>query len=312
MTDTGGIDDKGFNASAWAGMQEAQNAGAAKVKYVTSQSEDDYVPNLANLVAQKCDLITTVGGLMAQATADSSKGNPSQKYAIVDSAGNGKNIRGLQFNAAQSSFLGGYLAASYSKSEKVATYGGMNVGPVTTFMDGFWEGVQYYNKRKHADVQVLGWNEKTRRGVFAGGFNDQTKGQQLATNFAQQGADVVFPVAGATGLGTAAAAKSSNGKYSVLWVDVDGCKAVPQYCSVFLSTVFRDVTAAVRKAVVDGSKGQATSRDFVGTLANKGTGLSPFHDFESKVDAKVKAELNQIRASIIDGSIKITSPSQPK
>jgi basic membrane lipoprotein Med (substrate-binding protein (PBP1-ABC) superfamily) len=210
VTDTGGIDDKSFNAAAWAGMQAAQSAGKAKVQYVASKTQADYAPNIAALIAKNCKLVVGVGGLMSDAINAAAKSHPSTHFAIVDAGGNGKNVQGLQINTAQSGFLGGYLAAAYSKSGKVATYGGLAIAPVTIYMDGYWEGVQYYNQQKDKKVQVLGWDEKTQKGTFAGSFTDQTKGQQISQNFINQGADVIFPVAGGTGLGSAAAAQAAK------------------------------------------------------------------------------------------------------
>ena len=120
-----------------------------------------------------------------------------------------------------------------SKTGKVATYGGLNIPPVTIYMDGFWEGVQYYNKQNSKNVKVLGWDEKNQKGgTFANSFTDANKGKQITQQFQQQGADIVFPVAGGTGVGSAAAAAASGGKLSVIWVDTDGCESVPQYCNV--------------------------------------------------------------------------------
>ncbi|WP_200800076.1 BMP family ABC transporter substrate-binding protein [Jatrophihabitans endophyticus] len=210
VTDTGGIDDKSFNAASWSGMQAAQTAGKAKVQYVSSKTQADYAPNIRALVNKGCKLIVGVGGLMGEAINNAAKANPKLHFALVDGAGNGSNVQGLQINTAQSGFLGGYLAAGYSKSGKVATYGGLAIAPVTVYMDGFYEGVQYYNKQKSKKVQVLGWNESTQKGTFAGSFTDQGKGQQITQNFIQQGADVIFPVAGGTGLGSAAAAQAAK------------------------------------------------------------------------------------------------------
>ncbi len=311
VTDTGGIDDKSFNAAAWQGMQKAQSDGKATVSYVQSKQETDYAPNISSLVSQNCKLIVTVGGLMADATVAAAKANPSQHFVEVDSAGNGTNLQGLQFNTAQAGFLSGYLAAGYSKTGKVATYGGLKIAPVTVYMDGFQEGVAYYNKQKSKNVQVLGWDEAKQNGSFAASFIDQNKGQQLATNFVAQGADVIFPVAGGTGLGSAAYAKSS-GKAVIIWVDTDGFVSAPQYASVFLSTAEKNIADAVTKSVEDSSGGNFSTTDYVGTLANNGVALAPFHDLESKVDSTLKSELDQVKADITSGKITITSPSQPK
>lgn len=311
VTDTGGIDDKSFNAAAWEGMQKAQSDGKATVSYVQSKQETDYATNIASLVSQNCKLIVTVGGLMGDATNAAAKSNPSQHFVEVDASGNKTNLQGLQFNTAQAGFLSGYLAAGYSKTGKVATYGGLKIAPVTVYMDGFTEGVAYYNKQKSKSVQVLGWNEKSQNGSFAASFTDQNKGQQLATNFVAQGADVIFPVAGGTGLGSAAYAKSS-GKATVIWVDTDGFVSAPQYGSVFLSTADKNIAAAVTKAVEDSSAGTFATSDYIGTLSNDGVGIAPFHDLDGKVDSTLKSELDAVKADIVSGKITISSPSQPK
>jgi basic membrane protein A len=278
---------------------------------VQSKTETDYATNIKSLQAQNCKLIVTVGGLMGDATQAAAKAAPTQHFVEVDAAGNGTNLQGLQFNTAQAGFLGGYLAAGYSKSGKVATYGGLPIPPVTIYMDGFEEGIKYYNSQKGKNVQLLGWDEASQKGSFASSFTDQNKGQQLANNFIAQGADVIFPVAGGTGLGSAAVAKS-NGKAVVIWVDTDGFVSASQYGSVFLTTVEKNIAAAVQKAVEDGSAGTYPTTDYVGTLANKGVGLADFHDFASKVDSGLKSELTQVAADIQSGKITINSKSQPK
>lgn len=313
VTDTGGIDDRSFNAASWAGMQAASKSTGAKVQYVASTSENDYIPNINQLVSKKCDLVVSVGGLMGKATAAAAKSNPNQKFGIVDSQSVPPNVYGMEFNTAQSSFQAGYLAAATSKSGKVATFGGLPIPPVTIFMDGFYEGVQYYNKQKGKKVEVLGWNEaQPKKGSMANSFTDQGAGKRIASNFVQQGADVIFPVAGGTGLGAAAAAKESNGKVSVIWVDTDGCESAAQYCGVFLTSVMKGMSGAVQQTVETAAKGQPLSGAYLGELKNEGTKLAPFHEFDGKVPAELKAELDKIKADIIAGTIKITSPSQPK
>lgn len=311
VTDTGGINDKSFNQSAWEGMQAAQSDGKATVSYLPSTTASDYAKNIAALESKKCSLIVTVGFLMADATTAAAKATASQHFAIVDNTGNKSNVQGLLFNTAEAGFMGGYLAAGYSKTHKVATYGGQQFATVTIYMDGFYEGVQYYNKKHNANVEVLGWSEATQKGQFAGSFTDQTKGSQIAKNFMSAGADVIYPVAGGTGLGTAAAVKAANNGTSVIWVDTDGCISAAQYCSVFLTTTFKGIQTAVKTAVESGSGGTYSTSDYVGTLANGGTGLSPYHDFASKIPASLQSEVAAVGAAIQAGTIKIQSKSQP-
>jgi basic membrane protein A len=321
VTDIGGIDDKSFNASAWAGMQAAEKDGKASVKYVQSTNENDYVPNINGLIGQKCDLVVTVGGLMGDATNAAAEANTSQKFAIVDSGPMNfkankveSNVHGLQFNTAQGGFLAGYLAAGTSKTGKVATWGGLNIPPVTVYMDGFWEGVQYYNQVKNAKVQVLGWDETNQKGgTFSQSFTDSVVGKSTSDNFVNQGADVIFPVAGGAGAGAAKTAAASHGAVTVIWVDTDGCVSDAADCGVFLGSVTKGISGAVKKVVEDSAAGnyKGGTSDIL-DLSNGGTDLVLGSQLGPKVPAALTTEIAGIKADIVSGKIKITSPSQPK
>jgi len=315
VLDTGGVDDRSFNQSSWQGMTDANTKNPnITVSYVASNSQNDYTPNLTAEQSKGCATIIAVGGLMSDAVKAAAAANPTQQYAEVDASSSGPNVYGIQFNTAQGGFLGGYLAAGMTKSGIVATYGGLNIPPVTIYMDGFWEGVQYYNKIKNKTVKVLGWNETNQKGgTFAQSFTDQGKGRSITQSFISAGADIIFPVAGGTGLGSGAAAQASGGKVSVIWVDTDGCVSAPTYCSVFLTSVVKGLASAVTTYVTTAAGGTALGgQNFIGTLSNSGTGLAPYHDFASKVPAALQAEVTQVGADITSGKITLTSPSQPK
>ena len=312
VTDTGGIDDKSFNQSSWAGMQAAQAAEPSKIKsvYLPSVTSADYAQNISTFIAQKCGIIVTVGFLMADATQSAAKANPTQKFAIVDNqyVPPVKNIDALVFNTVQDGFLGGYLAAGMTKTGTVATYGGEQFGTVTIYEDGFWDGVQYYNAHNHTHVKVVGWNEKTQKGTFAGSFTNLGAGQQIANTFINQdNADIIFPVAGGVGLGTAKAVQiaDNGGKHvNMMWVDTDGCVSAALYCKYFITSVTKGITTAVKTAVLSAAHNSFTGGNFLGTLANGGVTLSPFHDFASTVPAALQAELKTIQTQIENGKIK--------
>jgi basic membrane protein A len=319
VLDTGGVDDRSFNQSSWAGLQDANKANPKiTISYVGSNTGNDYTPNLNAEVTKGCSTIIAVGGLMGDNVKAVAAANPKQQFSEIDAGSSGPNVYGIQFNTAQGGFLGGYLAASYSKSGVVATFGGLNIPPVTIYMDGFWEGVQYYNQVKGKKVKVLGWDEKNQKGgtfdpSTSNPFGDTAGGQSITKAFVAQGADVIFPVAGGTGLGAATVAAASGGKVTVEWVDTDGCVSAAQYCSVFLTSVVKGLASSVTTYANDFAAGKSLGgQNFIGTLANGGTGLSDFHDFASKVPAATQSELTQIKADITSGKIAITSPSQPK
>jgi basic membrane protein A len=318
VSDTGTINDKSFNQSAYAGATTAAAASGGKItaQFLPSSSPSDYAPNISTFIAQKCGIIVTVGFLMGAATQAAAKANPSQKFAIVDFSYPKpiKNVSTLVFNTVQDGFLGGYLAAGMSKTKKVATFGGQKLPTVTIYMDGYYDGVQYYNKQHHTNVKVLGWNEKTQNGSFTGNFTDLTAGQRLTNTFISEGADVIFPVAGNVGLGAAKAVQNADTaagtqKVNMMWVDTDGCISAAQFCKYFITSVNKGITVAVNNAVTTAANGTFKGGNYLGTLANGGVGLAPFHTFASKVPAALKAELAKIKADIISGKIKPATKS---
>jgi basic membrane protein A and related proteins len=320
VTDTGGINDKSFNQTSWQGMQAAAATNPSKitVKYLPSTTTSDYAKNISTFEAEKCGIIVTVGFLMGPATQSAALANSKQKFAIVDcsyasfclsTSAHPKvanNIDQLVFNTVQDGFLGGYLAAGMTKTGKVATYGGEKFGTVTIYMDGFWDGVQYYNKQHHTNVQVLGWSEPSQNGTFAGSFTNITAGETIANTFIHDGADIIFPVAGGVGLGSAKAvqAADSSGKHiAMYWVDTDGCVSAATYCPYFITSVEKGIATAVKSAVVSAANGSFKGGTYVGTLQNGGAVLGPYHDWATKVPASLQSELKTVEQGIISGSI---------
>ncbi len=101
-----------------------------------------------------CDLIIGVGFLLAGAVGEAAAANPEESFALIDSSLDepADNVKPLLFNTAEAAFLGGYLAAGMTETGTVATFGGIPIPPVTIFMDGFVDGVAYYNEQKGTDV----------------------------------------------------------------------------------------------------------------------------------------------------------------
>ena len=311
VTDTGGIDDRSFNASAWQGEQNAKKDMGVQIKYLSSTSENDYKPNIDAFINQKCGVIVTVGFAMGDITQKEAGANTSQKFAIIDFSYSPSisNVLGLTYDTNQDAFLGGYLAAGMSKKGAVGTFGGIAFPTVTIFMNGFAAGVYYYNKQHNAKVKVLGWNPVTKQGTFAGDFTSQDKGKNIANTLIQQGADVIFPVAGNVGLGAAAAVQAAGGGVTMEWVDTDGCISASQYCSIFLTSVTKGIAPSVEEAIKQAASGSFQGGNYEGTLANNGVTLAPYHTFDSKVPSALKGEINTIKAGIIGGSISVDPAS---
>lgn len=307
VTDTGGIDDKSFNATAWKGAEMAKEKLGVEAKYLESQQQTDYEKNINAFIEEKCDLIVPVGFLLGDSTKAAAEANKDQKFAIVDFAYDPPipNVLGLVFATDQAGFLAGYVAAGTTKTGKVATFGGIQIPTVTVFMDGFAMGVQAYNEKHGTKVEVLGWDPATQKGAFVGNFESTDDGKSQGIAFLDQGADIIMPVAGPVGLGTAAAIKE-RGNAWIIGVDVDWTVSAAEYKDLVLTSVLKKMDQAVfdaTKMVVDGTfKGGG---NYVGTLQNGGVGIPD----STKMSDELKKEVEQVKADIIAGKIK-TSPSK--
>ncbi|MBI2758614.1 MAG: BMP family ABC transporter substrate-binding protein [Chloroflexi bacterium] len=317
VTDLGGVDDKSFNASGWAGMQKAMADLGVDGKYLESKQQSDYAKNIQQFVDEKTNLIVTVGFLLGVDTATAAKANPETKFAIVDysypdcfgtsvegkdcgSATEIPNVLGLTFQTDQAAFLAGYAAAASTKTGKVGTFGGINIPPVTIFMKGFQAGVEYYNTQKKASVKVLGWDSKKNDGLFTGNFDSTDDGRKFAESLMQEGADIIMPVAGPVGLGSAAVCKET-GKCKIVGVDTDWTVSAAEYKDVILTSVMKNINVAVYNAIKSAKDGSFKGGVYLSTLANGGVGLAAVNG----ASAELTAELDQVKADIISGKITI-------
>ena len=305
VTDTGGIDDKSFNATAWKGIEDAVSELGVEGKFLESQQQTDYEANINAFLEENCDMIVTVGFLLGDATKAAAEANPDTKFSIVDFAYDPtiQNVLGQVFTTDEAAFLAGYAAAATTQTGKVGTFGGIQIPTVTVFMDGFSLGAAYYNQQHGTNVEVLGWDPATQTGLFTGNFESTDDGRAMGESLMDEGADIIMPVAGPVGLGTAAAVQE-RGNAWIVGVDNDWAVVNSDYASIILTSVLKNMdvtTLAAIKSAVDGTFAGGVT---VGTLANGGVGLAPL---ASAVPAGLQAELDQVKADIIAGTIP-TSP----
>lgn len=305
VTDVGGVDDRSFNETSWNGLQMAQDEiDAIEATVLESQAQTDYATNLSQLIQQDYNLIVTVGFLLGEDTQSFAQENPETLFAIVDFAYEDppENLKGLIFDTDEAAFLAGYASAAMTETGTVGMFGGLEIPTVTIFMDGFAAGVNYYNEQNDANVNVLG------RDLFAANFESTDDGRRIGEDLIAEGADIIMPVAGPVGLGTAAAAQDSEG-VTIVGVDTDWCVSSPEFCSVVLTSVMKNMDVAVNDVAVNAYNGQTENwnEPYVGTLENEGVAIAPFHEYEDEVPEDLLATLDELRQMIIDGEIDVTS-----
>jgi basic membrane protein A len=311
MISSTGVADRSFNQAAWAAMTEAKSKLGITVKYLAQSGSTDFPTIGAQFVQDGCSMIIGMG-FDTETTIDTlAKANPSIKFAVIDStlATPESNAVSLTYQTDQVGFLGGYLAAGMSKSGTVGVYGNEAIPPVELYMTGYVYGVAHYNSVHHTHVKVIGWNPVAKTGQFAGSFTDVNKGKLISEAEIQQGADVIFPVAGPIDEGTATAIQAAGGPasgYYMLWVDSDGCESDPSACGVIVSTVQKNIQPSLYDVLSKTVNGSFPS-SYVGTLSNDGVGLAPYHQLAAKVPAQLKSEITQLAKDVISGQVKVAS-----
>ncbi|NPV55179.1 MAG: BMP family ABC transporter substrate-binding protein [Anaerolineae bacterium] len=304
VTDVGGIDDKSFNATAWLGMQQAATDFGAEVKYLESQQQSDYEVNINAFLEDGCDIIISVGFLLADATSAAADANPDQKFAIVDSGNSGKaNVLGNASQIDQATFLAGYLAAGMTETGKVGTYVGILFPATQAFMDGYAMGVAKYNEVHGTEVEVLGWDMETQKGLEVGNFESLDDGRALGEQLLDEGADIIMPVAGPVGLGTLAVMQE-RGTGLLIGVDNDWSVANPDKADYILASALKKIDVFVHDAIMQAQDGTFVGgQDYMLTLENEGVGLAYGTAWESQVPAELMAEIEALIPQIVSGEV---------
>ncbi|WP_172208337.1 BMP family lipoprotein [Lactococcus hodotermopsidis] len=203
VTDTGGVDDKSFNQSAWEGLQEwGKENGLSKDKgytYYQSTSEADYATNLDTAVSNGYKLVYGIGFNLNTAVAEAATNNAETNFVLIDDIIEGKdNVASATFKDQEGAYLAGVAAAKTTKTKTIGFVGGMEGPVILRFEKGFIAGVASVDKTIKVKVD------------YAGSYSDAAKGKTIAAAQYAAGADIIFQAAGGTGAGVFSEAKALN------------------------------------------------------------------------------------------------------
>ncbi|HXZ82599.1 MAG TPA: BMP family ABC transporter substrate-binding protein [Acidimicrobiales bacterium] len=322
VTGLGGIDGGLSDASVWAGLKEARKmVPSLKIRDLVSESASDYKRNIDAFIRAHCGIIITVGYSMGGVTRAAARSHPGREFAIVDYGYESTigNVDSFLYETSQDAFLGGFLAAAMSRTGKVGTFGAERIPTVTSYMDGWVAGVCYFDRIDHKHVEVLGWTPQKNRpkgsyggyGTFTGSFTNEADGRAEATTLMQQGADVIFPVTGSSGLGAAAEVKQYGHGVTMEWADTDGCVLARRYCRLFLTSVTEEVASSVETVVVAAAYGTFTGGNYIGDLANDGVTLTPFHSWAKAIPRRFQLDLARLKPLVVSGRVSVDPDSYP-
>jgi basic membrane protein A len=309
VTDVGGVNDKSFNQSAWAGVQKAIKDLGVEGKFIESKQPTDYEKNIDQFATEKYDVIISVGFLMGDANGIKAKQYKDIKFGIIDygyfptkgdkvcddskkdcyADGGLTNVTSLLFADDEAGYLAGIVAGGMTKTGTVCTVSGMEIPPVVKFVVGFQNGA----KSVKADAKTLN--------VYIPSFVDPAKGKEVGLSMIGQGCDVVFGVGGNTGNGGLSAAKEKG--LMGIGVDVDQYVTYPEVKEILLTSAAKNVDVAVFEYLKAVSGGTSKAGIFTANAKNGGVGVAPYHDWDSKIPQTIKDKVKQATEDLKSGKI---------
>lgn len=302
VTDLGTIDDKSFNQAAWEGIQQAEKDLGAQVEYIESLAAQDYAKNIATFGDQGYDVIVTVGPALSEATIAAAATYTETDFIGVDQfqAEIQAGLAGLNFAEDQAGFLVGAMAAMISKSNKIGAVCGTDAVPPTwRFGEGYKAGAAFADQFKGiaTEVLVVYHSDVDLHESSA----DPEWGAATASSLIDQGADTIFGCGGTAGEGAIMAAAEA-GVYAI-GADTDQYFAIPEAAPRLLSSATKLIAPSVFELIKLSKEDRFPGGNYLGHVD-----YAPFHDLEKEVPAPIKKMMEQIKAGLLDGSIKTNVP----
>jgi len=290
--DIGGKFDKSFNEGVYVGAEKFKSE--TKLGYADFEvtNETQFEQAHRRFAQRGQNPIVGVGFNQANAVEKVAKEFPKVQFTIIDGVVKLPNVQSVLFKEHEGSFLVGLLAAMASKSGKVGFVGGMDIPLIRKFVCGYEQGAKYANPK----VEVI----QNMTGTTPAAWNDPARGGELAKGQFDRGVDVVYAAAGATGNGVLQAAKD-RGK---LAIGVDSNQNHLHRGTMLTSMVKRVDLAAYEsfKAAMDGKWEGGIS-----VLGLKEGAVDwAFDQYNEKlITPEMKAKVDQAKADIISGKIKV-------
>ncbi|MDO6966399.1 BMP family lipoprotein [Rhizobium alvei] len=298
----GTLGDKSFFDSAAAGMKLAEVKLPVTVKIIEAgYQKDRWQPALADAADSDYDVIIAGTFEMTGFVSEMAKDYSDKKFIVFDDApdystGCCANVLGIQYLTSTAGYLAGYASAKLSTTGTLGEILGMEFKTVTDFAVGFDQGA----KAAKPDIKILK--------AVANTFSDPAKGKELALAQMGQGADVIFPIAGGTGIGALQAVRDA--KKLAVGVDSDQATIFAPTDAAQADVIFTSVEKKVGQSLYTALEQTIDGKAPYGTalllgLKDGAVGISKNAYYEKLVPADVRAEVDAIEKKIVDGEIAV-------
>lgn len=290
VTDTGGLGDRSFQDSAWAGLQRAEKELGVEISVIEPKTAADFGSSMVSAVKGGADIVFAFGNSFTDVLNEYAPKFPDTHFVGLNCNAVSDNLTVAMTSDHEGSFLAGALAAMKTKTGVIGAVGGVEGDNINRFFVGYEEGAHYVNP----DVEVLK--------SYIGSFADPAKGKEFSLQMKNQGADIIFQVAGGSGEGLFEAVRENDDLYAI------GVDANQDYIveGKILTSMVKNCDVVVYDSIQDLMDGKLQSGTISYNLSNDGVGLTDMQFTKDYIGEDVIQKLDAIREKIVSGEIKVT------
>ena len=290
--DAGGKFDKSFNQSAFEGASRFKKETNINFIEVQASSDTQAEQVLRGLARKNLDLIASIGFAQQAAVQKVAKEFPKVRFVLIDGVAQGANVNSITFKEEEGSYLVGVAAAMASKSKKLGFIGGVDIPLIRTFACGYAQGAKAVNPKVEVSSNMVGTTSDS--------WNNPAKGGELARSQFDRGVDVVFAVAGGSGLGTLQTAKE-KGKLAI-GVDSNQNSLYP---GSILTSMVKRVDNAVYDSFMQMKNGTWKAGVTAKGLKEDGVDWALDENNRKLITPEIEKRVIGARKDIIDGKVKV-------
>ncbi|AIQ70998.1 BMP family ABC transporter substrate-binding protein [Paenibacillus graminis] len=303
----GTLGDKSFFDAANSGLQKVKDELGAETKVVEMGADKTkWEPTFNDIAAEDWDVVISGGSEITEMFNAAAEANPDKKFINYDTdiEEAPENMYNMSYSTNEVSFLAGAVAAlatqsnmpNANKENVIGFVGGMDIPGINAFLVGYIQGAQYVDPEVKVAVS------------YAGDFVNPAKGKELSLIQYNSGVDVIFNVAGGTGLGIFDAAKEKT-KYAIgvdsdqamLLKDTDSEKA-----NLIVTSAIKKIDMAILGAVKKLQDGtlEMGKRDVLGFVED-GVGIAENDIYKNVFPADLQAKVEEVKQKLISKEIKV-------
>jgi len=298
LTETG-LGDLGFNDLAYQGIQEAQAEFGIEYDVIEPKQISDEEQLQGELAASgEYELIICVGFEQRDALAVNAAAYPNQKFTLIDSVVDSKNVANYASKEHEGSFLVGALAALaqegqvsdlINQNKIIGFVGGIESPLIQRFLAGYSAGARYIDP----EFQILF--------DYVGGFADTGTAKAISDTMFSKGASIIYHAAGGSGLGVFTSAEDN--KFAAIGCNTNQNALNPDY---IMASMLKLVNRAVLDSVQNVVNGTFEGGQFALGLEDGAVGYS-VEGSNIMIPADIIAKVEKIKQDIIDGKIIVPS-----